>query len=59
MAKLRLDMDDLAVETFRTGDGATSWRGTVDAHAVPTVRTVCDETLLGTNPTCCPCTPAY
>jgi hypothetical protein len=57
MTKLRLHLDDLAVETFQTGDDATSWRGTVEAHAAPTLKTVCDQTLLGTNPTCCPCTP--
>lgn len=57
MPKLRLALDDLTVETFPTGDCATSWRGTVDGHAAPTLKTVCDRTLLVSNPTCCPCTP--
>ena len=57
MAKLRLALDDLAVETFLAGESATPWRGTVDAHAAPTLKTVCERTLLASNPTCCPCTP--
>lgn len=57
MAKLRLALDDLTVDTFPTGENAISWRGTVDAYAAPTLKTVCDRTLLASNPTCCPCTP--
>jgi hypothetical protein len=58
MAKLRLALDDLAVDTFLAGECATPWRGTVDAHAARTlVRDVCERTLLVSNPTCCPCTP--
>ena len=57
MAKLKLNLDDLTVDSFRPAEGATSWRGTVDAHAAPTLPNVCDRTLLASNPTCCPCTP--
>jgi hypothetical protein len=57
MKKLKLEIESLAVDTFATAD-ADRGRGTVDAHLVrPTLRTVCDETLLVSNPTCCPCTP--
>jgi hypothetical protein len=58
MRKLRLNLDDLAVDTFRTAAHGDSWKGTVDAHEEQTVKTVCGS-LLASNPTCCPCTPAY
>lgn len=57
MRKLKLEIESLAVDTFETA-GANGGRGTVDAHVErPTLRTVCDQTLLVSNPTCCPCTP--
>lgn len=58
MRKLRLNLDDLAVDTFRTAGHDAAWKGTVDAHEEQTVKTVCGS-LLASNPTCCPCTPAY
>ncbi|HEX2210387.1 MAG TPA: hypothetical protein VHG93_22100 [Longimicrobium sp.] len=56
MRKLRLGLEDLTVDTFHTGGDGAPWRGTVDAHAAPTIKTVC-ASLLASNPTCCPCTP--
>lgn len=59
MRKLKLNLDDLAVDTFRTAGHGAAWRGTVDGHeAAPTVKTVC-ASLLASNPSCCPCTPMY
>lgn len=57
MVKLRLNVDDLAVDSFESCEGITPWRGTVAAHAAPTLPDICDRTLLVSNPTCCPCTP--
>lgn len=56
MSKLRLNLDDLGVETFHTGARDGAWTGTVDAHEAQTVKTLC-ASLLASNPTCCPCTP--
>lgn len=56
MTKLRLNLDDLAVETFCTAARDGAWRGTVDGHEAQTIKTVC-ASLLASNPTCCPCTP--
>lgn len=57
MTKLRLNLDDLAVESFLTATGDAGARGTVDAHdANATLKTAC-ASLLASNPTCCPCTP--
>lgn len=58
MRKLRLNPDDLAVDTFRTATDGADRNGTVDAHEEQTIKTVCGS-LLASNPTCCPCTPAY
>ena len=59
MKKLKLEIESLAVDTFDTGRDA-EWGGTVQGHAErPTVKTICDPTLLASNPTCCPCTPMY
>jgi hypothetical protein len=58
MQKLTLDCDRLAVESFPTSSEVRNEPGTVHARELrPTLKTVCDQTLLGTNPTCCPCTP--
>lgn len=59
MKKLKLQVESLAVETFETGrDAADAGRGTVQGHAgAPTLKTLCDPSLLASNPTCCPCTP--
>lgn len=56
MTKLRLNLDDLAVDTFHTAIRESAWNGTVDAHEAPTIKTAC-ASLLASNPTCCPCTP--
>lgn len=56
MNKLRLRLDDLAVDTFQTGEDRVPRRGTVDAHQA-TVKIVCTVTTLKTDLTCCPCTP--
>lgn len=56
MTKLRLNPEDLAVETFHTAHADAAVKGTVDAHEAPTLKTVC-ASLLASNPTCCPCTP--
>lgn len=58
MNKLRLNLDDLAVDTFQTAGHDVAWRGTVDAHQAQTLKTVCGS-LLASNPSCCPCTPMY
>ncbi|HEY0017845.1 MAG TPA: hypothetical protein VGC13_16140 [Longimicrobium sp.] len=59
MKKLKLNLDDLAVDTFRTATHGAAGQGTVDAHeAGQTLKTVCGS-LLASNPTCCPCTPMY
>jgi hypothetical protein len=58
MNKLRLSLDDLAVDTFQTGEARTPRRGTVDAHA-ETVKIVCTISTLKTDLTCCPCTPMF
>ncbi len=57
MSKLKLQIEELAVETFETGRETELFRGTVRANEIPTYKTVCPGTLLATNPTCCPCTP--
>lgn len=59
MKKLKLQAEDLAVDSFHTAADATAWRGTADAHeATPAI--VCNATAtIKTQPTCCPCTPAY
>ena len=56
MNKMRLNVDDLAVDTFQTGDDRTPRRGTVQAHEA-TVKVVCTVGTLRTDLTCCPCTP--
>ena len=57
MKTLRLEVETLAVESFTAGERA-ELRGTIGGNGLrPTLKTVCDQTLLGTNPTCCPCTP--
>lgn len=55
MRKLRLKLDQLEVETFRTGDAPVPGRGTVDAHAA-TQKPGCMASVK-TDLTCCPCTP--
>lgn len=57
MNKLRLNLDDLAVDTFQTGDDAASLRGTVDANEA-SIKIVCIVSLK-TDLTCCPCTPNF
>lgn len=57
MNKLQLSIDDLAVDTFETGEDRTPRRGTVDAHAA-TIKIACISTLK-TDLTCCPCTPMF
>lgn len=57
MNKLRLNLDDLSVDTFQTSTRDTAWKGTVEAHdGAATLKTAC-ASLLASNPTCCPCTP--
>jgi hypothetical protein len=56
MGKLRLNLDELTVDTFHTAARDGEWTGTVDGHEAPTIKTVC-ASLLASNPTCCPCTP--
>ncbi len=58
MNKLRLNPDELAVETFPTGDDNAPSRGTVVALAA-TPKIVCDISTLKTDMTCCPCTPMF
>ncbi|HET7462362.1 MAG TPA: hypothetical protein VFJ82_14000 [Longimicrobium sp.] len=58
MRKLTLDCESLTVESFPTSGTAAGTLGTFGGHALqPTLKTVCDQSLLGTYPTCCPCTP--
>lgn len=56
MNKLKLQVDELAVDTFDTGLAEPHRRGTVDAHGA-TPKIVCDISTLKTDMTCCPCTP--
>jgi hypothetical protein len=58
MRKLRLKLDELAVDTFHTAVGDGAWTGTVRAHEAPTLKNAC-ASLLASNPTCCPCTPMF
>ncbi|HYW12647.1 MAG TPA: hypothetical protein VE871_11850 [Longimicrobium sp.] len=57
MNKLRLNLDDLAVDTFQTDEDGTSLRGTVEGHEAS--QTICPAASLKTVLTCCPCTPRY
>ena len=59
MKKLSLNLNDLAVDSFQTADDDAALRGTVNANeATPAI--VCNATAtIKTQPTCCPCTPAY
>lgn len=57
MSKLRLDLDDLAVDTFRTDDDPLGLRGTVDGQEASV--TICNVASVKTVLTCCPCTPRY
>lgn len=60
MRKLKLDLDRLTVDSFATTPDGDADAGTVHGQEYrPTIKTVCDNTLLATNPTCCPCTPMY
>lgn len=58
MRKTRLELDELAVETFATADAGAE-RGTVAAREAPTIPPWCDTILdqctAMTGP--CPCTP--
>lgn len=56
MSKLRLSLDDLAVDTFQTADEDVSLRGTIHGNEA-TVKPVCALPSLKTDLTCCPCTP--
>jgi hypothetical protein len=56
MNKLRLHIDDIAVESFQTGEGRMG-AGTVDAHAA--TRSPCTIASIKTDLTCCPCTPEF
>jgi hypothetical protein len=58
MNKLRLSLDDLAVDTFQTGDDSASLRGTVNANEA-TQKPLCSFASLKTDLTCCPCTPRF
>lgn len=55
MKKLRLSLDDLAVDTFHTALPGASAQGTVDGRSA-TAKPLCLPTLK-TDLTCCPCTP--
>ena len=56
MNKLKLRMDELAVESFPTS-AAEDGAGTVHGREIPTPpHFTCDPCLL-TRPTDCPCTP--
>lgn len=58
MKKLKLQMDQLAVESFPTGT-PDALPGTVEARELgPSTTIFCGPTP-GTKLTCCPCTPAY
>lgn len=56
MSKLRLVLDEIAVDTFEAGEAPVPGRGTVDAHAA-TEKLGCSLLSAKTNLTCCPCTP--
>ena len=56
MIKLRLSLDELAVESFQTGEDPMPRQGTVDAHEA-TPKPICAIPTLKTDLTCCPCTP--
>jgi hypothetical protein len=62
MKKIRLDLDMLSVESFRTTDDGADARGTVQAHIPPfTEGRECESIDVCTNYNCqtqydCPCT---
>ena len=56
MNKLRLNLDDLTVDTFQTGDDV-SLRGTVEGQEESGL--ICPAASLKTVLTCCPCTPRF
>lgn len=58
MNKLRLSLDDLAVDTFRTAEEGVSLRGTIHGNE-ETLKPVCSFASLKTDLTCCPCTPRF
>lgn len=55
MIKLRLRPDELAIESFDTGEPAIPGQGTVEAHEA-TLKPYCVASAK-TDLTCCPCTP--
>lgn len=58
MKKLKLNCETLTVESFPTTLGMCDGAGTVHAREWQrTLLALCDNTVLATNPTCCPCTP--
>jgi hypothetical protein len=56
MNKLKLRMDELAVESFPTSD-ADGGLGTVKGQEIPTPPYFTCKPCLLTRPTDCPCTP--
>jgi hypothetical protein len=56
MNKLKLRMDELAVESFPTSD-ANGGLGTVKGQEIPTPPYFTCKPCLLTRPTDCPCTP--
>jgi hypothetical protein len=55
--KLRLNVDGIAVESFRTGEDTMAGAGTVRGHEA--TRPLCTIASLKTDLTCCPCTPEF
>jgi hypothetical protein len=56
MNKLRLNPEELTVDTFVPGEQNAPGGGTVAAHAA-TEKIICAVPTLKTDLTCCPCTP--
>lgn len=61
MKKLKLNVEELTVDTFHTGD-TNDVRGTVDGaenESLDFCTSLDCKYTPGTRLTCCPCTPAF
>jgi hypothetical protein len=61
MKKLRLEIENLAVDSFATADEAESLAGTVEGREMPSGEFTCNRTTpyCKTILTYCPCTPRW
>lgn len=60
MKKLRLQVEDLAIDSFATDAERQDERGTVHGRqGDESFKVICGVSTLKTDMTCCPCTPGY